>query len=118
MKNRTIKLRIAASLAGAVGLCSWMINSNDLREAREQTEFSRAYHASERLNEIANNRGQEVIDCLGVDYKLGTLQTVSTFSSSNGAYVVIGSALSRDGPAVGYVTTDDLENCVELLDNN
>ena len=116
MKDRTIKIGLVVGLAGAIGLYFGMINLNAKDEARKQAEFSAIYDASRKLEEIAKTNGQEVLDCLRINHKLGGYEIVRISPSSKGAYVSMGS--SGEGISVGYADKNSLENCACSLGKN
>mgnify|MGYP001603177499 CR=1 FL=1 len=96
MVNKIIKGGLVAlALAGAIGFFSWTGNVQRAREAKEQAEFSALYHATETVQEIAGEdgasgeRGQELLDSLGIKYTLKENEIVKLEAGSKSAYVNI-----------------------------
>lgn len=93
--KKTQGVLLTLGLAGIIGSGIWLGNVQRKEEAGRNAEFSALYATVETAQELSgkigatDGPGQELLDCLGVNYKLKENEKVRLAIGSTGAYVNI-----------------------------
>ena len=119
--RKTQSIILALGLAGIVGSGIWIGNVQRKAEARRNAEFSALFNAVETAQEIAgkdgavDGPGQELLDCLGVNYRLKANEKVKLDVGSTGAYVNVETIPRGEyGLMRGFANRSALEKYISL----